>query len=225
MRTVRIGDFSLELCGGTHTERTGDIGLVKLTQERSVASGTRRVEAVSGHGSLDRFREEHETLRSLEEQLGVPRERLREELDRRLEAARALQRDLDRQKQAGLRDRLADAAGSAREVAGVKLLTERLDGISPQELRELADSLRQKLGSGVVVLGRAEAGKASLLVAVTEDLKHRLPAGELVRELGKIIGGGGGGRPDLAEAGGKNPERLDEALAAAADRVAAKLAT
>jgi len=223
VRVIEIGDFSLELCGGTHTARTGEIGLVKLTQERSVASGTRRMEAISGEGSLARFREDYGIARALEERFQTPRDHLLEELTRRLEETRELQKELERQKLVVLRARLAGRAERPHVVEGVKVLSERLDGVGPQELRELADSLRQKLGSGVVILGRAEAEKASLLVAVTDDLKGRIPAGELVRTLGKIIGGGGGGRPDLAEAGGKDPARLDEALQAALQAVAERV--
>jgi alanyl-tRNA synthetase len=223
VRVVRIGDFSLELCGGTHTRHTGEIGLIKLTQERGIASGTRRVEAVSGDGSLHRFRDEHALVRALEEQLSVPREELLAEIGRRLEQARRLQRELERERVGSARDRLAGQVDSAVEVGGIKVFAERADELSAPELRELADTLRGKLGSGVVVLGRAEGEKASLLVAVTDDLRGKVPAGELVRRLGKIIGGGGGGRPDMAEAGGRDPGRLDEALGAAPDLVAERL--
>ena len=132
---------------------------------------------------------------------------------------RALQRELEGQRVEAVRQQLAREAAAPREVGGVRLLARRVDGLAPQEMRELADGLRQKLGSGVVVLGRVEGAKASLLVAVTRDLTGRLPAGALVRALARVIGGGGGGRPDLAEAGGKDPARLDEALAAAATEI------
>jgi alanyl-tRNA synthetase len=214
VRVVRIGDFSLELCGGTHCATTGEIGLVKLVQERGIASGTRRVEAVSGESSLGRFREEQGILRALEEHLSVPRERLLEEVERRGAELREAQRALEGQRLEAVRGRLWQRAESPQTVAGIRVVVERVEGVSPQELRELADGLRGKLRSGVVVLGRAEGRKASLLVTVTEDLTPRLAAGDLVRELGRIIGGGGGGRPDLAEAGGQDATRLDEALAA-----------
>ena len=219
VRTVRIGDFSHELCGGTHTEHSGEIGLMKLTGERGVASGTRRVEALAGEASLDRFRGVHQLVRRLEDQLSVPAEKVLEELSRREDAMRSLQREMEKQKLGGVREGLMEQARQAPEVAGVKLLTGRVDALNPQETRELADELRQALGSGVVVLGRAAEGKASLLVAVTKDRVGMLNAGKLVRELGKVIGGGGGGRPDLAEAGGKKPEAMDAALAAAAAEV------
>jgi len=219
VRVVRIGDFSRELCGGTHCARSGEIGLVKLTQERGIASGTRRVEALSGTGSLERFRREHAIVRSLEEQLSVTGEKVLGEIERRLDELRAVQRELEGQRVEQVRQRLVRRAEDPQVVAGVRLLVERVDGLEPQELRELADSLRGKLGSGVVVLGRADGPKVSVLVAVTRDLSDRLPAGELVRTLGRIIGGGGGGRPDLAEAGGKDASRLDEALGAASTEI------
>jgi len=188
------------------------VGLVKLLQERGIASGVRRIEAVTGEGALERFRTEHAIVRSLEERLSVPGERLSEEINRRLGELREAQKALEGQRISGVRERLLRAAERPRTAAGVRFLAERADGVRPQELRELADGLRGKLGSGVVVLGRADGPKASVLVAVTPDWTDRLPAGDLVRSLGRIIGGGGGGRPDLAEAGGKEPARLDEAL-------------
>jgi alanyl-tRNA synthetase len=212
VRVIKIGDFSMELCGGTHCSRTGQIGLVKLIQERGIASGVRRLEAISGMGSLGLFREEHSTMRLLEEQLSVPREKVMSELERRLEQLRATQKELEQQKRRFLRERLAKSVDQARVVSGIRIVAERVEGIRPQEMRELADDLRRTLRSGVVVLGRESGGKASILVAVTEDLKKRLPAGDVVRELGKIIGGGGGGRPDMAEAGGQDAARLDDAL-------------
>jgi len=223
VRVVRIGDFSLELCGGTHTTRTGEIGLVKLVQERGIASGTRRIEAVSGEGSLAVFRHDYGIVRSLEEQLSVPRDLVLEEVQKRLERVRTLQRELEQQRLRVVRERLLKSTDEAEEVAGTRVLARRVEGLSPQEMRELADALRGRLHSGVVVLGRAEGNKASLLVAVTEDLTKKVAAGDLVRALGKIIGGGGGGRPDMAEAGGKNAERLDEALSEAAREVARRM--
>jgi alanyl-tRNA synthetase len=223
VRTIRVDDFSLELCGGTHCSRTGEIGLFKIVQERGIASGVRRIEAVSGTGALELFREEHALLRALEEQLSVPRGKVLEEFERRLEQMRAMQKELGQRRKRLVRERLAKKLAEAESVAGVKVFTHRVEEMDPQEMRELADELRRDLRSGVVVLGRADGGKASLLVAVTEELKSRLPAGDLVKALGKIIGGGGGGRPDMAEAGGKEPGRLDEALGRAADLVRQRL--
>jgi len=224
VRVVSIGEFSRELCGGTHCARTGEIGLFKLVQERAVASGTRRVEAVTGAGSLERFRQALDIVRALESLLSVPREEIVRELERRMAEARALERQLERERARRIRDALLSRADSPQLVEGVKVFTGRADGLDPEESRQLADALRRKLRSGVVVLGRADSTKASLLVAVTEDLQGRVPAGDLVRELARIIGGGGGGKPDLAEAGGKDPSRLEEALAAVREVVARKVA-
>jgi alanyl-tRNA synthetase len=215
VRTIRVARFSLELCGGTHCSRTGEIGLLKVLQERGIASGVRRIEAVSGLGSLELFREEHALLRAMEEQLSVPRSKVLPEFERRLDQMRGLQKELGQRRKHVVREQLAQKIAAAESVAGIKVFAEQVQDMDPQEMRELADDLRRNLGSGVVVLGRSSEGKASLLVAVTDDLKKRLPAGELVKALGKIIGGGGGGRPDMAEAGGKNSEKLGEALAAA----------
>ncbi len=224
VRVVGMGDgFSLELCGGTHCERTGEVGLCKLVHERGVASGTRRVEATTGEVSLARFRELAGTVRALERLVSAGGEALLPEVERRLATLRTLEREVEQLRMKGVRDRVGDRVSSAQDVLGIKVLAERVEGVTSRELRELADALRGKLGSGVVVLGRSEGGKASLLVAVTEDLKQRLPAGDLVRSLARIIGGGGGGRPDLAEAGGRDAARLDEALGAAADEVARRL--
>ena len=223
VRVVRIGDFSLELCGGTHCERTGEVGLFKLTQERGIASGTRRVEAVTGDVALERFRELQETVLELEGLLSVGRRDLVPELEKRIEAAKSLASELERLRLKGVREAISRAAESPEVVAGVKVVAERVDGLGPKELRPLADELRAKLGSGVVVLGRADGSKASLLVAVTKDLEQRLPAGELVRSLARLIGGRGGGRSDLAEAGGKDPGRLDEALRRSKDEVAGRM--
>ena len=159
----------------------------------------------------------------MEELLSVPRHDVLAEFERRMESLREVQRDLERHRVGAVRDELMAKAANAEIVAGVKLLSARVDGLASAEARVLADSLRQTLGSGIVILGRAEGEKASILVAVTDDLKAKIGAGDLVKELAKIIGGGGGGRNDLAEAGGKDPSRLDEALAAGRDAVARRV--
>ena len=220
VRVVSIGSFSKELCGGTHCTGTGEIGLFLLTHERGVASGTRRVEATTGEGSLAKSRSDHQILKGMEEILSVPRHEVLAEFGRRMESARELQHELEQQRVRVVRDALARQAENPEMVGDIKLLAARVDGLASQEARMLADSLRQVLGSGVVILGRAEGDKASILVAVTDDLKAKIGAGDLVKELARIIGGGGGGRSDLAEAGGKDPARLDEALRAGRDAVA-----
>jgi alanyl-tRNA synthetase len=223
VRVISIGDFSKELCGGTHCGRTGEIGLLKLTQERGIASGTRRIEAVTGEGSLERFREEHGVVRTLEEMLSVPRAEVVAEFERRLDQVRALQKELEAQRLGSMRQDLDLKAADPTLAGGIKVLTHRVDGLKKQETRVLADNMRNKLGSGVVIFGRAEGDKASILVAVTKDLEDRIPAGEVVRELAGIIGGRGGGRKDLAEAGGREPSRLDEALGTGVELVARRV--
>jgi alanyl-tRNA synthetase len=220
VRVVTIGSFSKELCGGTHCAGTGEIGMFLFTHERGVASGTRRVEALTGEGSLEKSRSDHQILRRMEELLSVPRHDVLAEFGRRMESVRTAQREVEQQRARVVREELARKAANPESVGGIKLLAARVDGLASQEARVLADDMRRVLGSGVVILGRAEGDKASILVAVTDDLKAKIGAGDLVKELAGIIGGGGGGRSDLAEAGGKDPSRLDEALRAGRDAVA-----
>jgi alanyl-tRNA synthetase len=212
VRVIRVGEFSTELCGGTHCRRSGEIGLVKIVQERGIAAGTRRIEAVTGEGSLTRFREDHQVVRAMEELLAAPKDALVPELQKRIEQMKALQRELEQQRIRTARLELAHEASAPHIVDGVKVVAARADALSPQEARVLADGLRQKLGSGCVVIGRSDGTKAYLLATVTRDLEETLPAGDVVRELAKLVGGGGGGKKDLAEAGGKDPSKLDEAL-------------
>ena len=175
---------------------------------------------MTGEGSLSRFRRWEEIVRRLEGELSVPSDQLLGELERRLDHARALQKEVDRLRMGSVREELFLKASDPEMTGGVKVVAQRADRLSPQEMRVVADDLRHKLGSGVVILGRADGPKVSLLVAVTEDLKKRVKAGKMIRELGGIIGGGGGGRDDLAEAGGRDPSRLDEALRAGVAMVA-----
>ncbi len=220
VRVVTIGTFSKELCGGTHCAGTGEIGLFLLTHERGVASGTRRVEAVTGEASLAKSRADDKILRGMADALSVPRHDILAEFGRRMDSLRAMQRELEHQRVRATQDELIRKAENPDIVGGIKVLTARVDGLASQEARALADNLRQALGSGIVILGRSDGEKASILVAVTDDLKGRIGAGDVVKELARIIDGGGGGRSELAEAGGKDPSRLDEALRAGRDAVA-----
>ncbi len=220
VRVVKIGDFSTELCGGTHAHATGEIGLIKLVGESSVASGVRRVEAVSGTGALEEFRRGFEVAKVVPG--GAPA--LRERLSSDEEEIKRLRKELDAMRLKAASASVADAAGGAVEVKGVKVLAKRVDGVDKAQMRELVDQLRGKLGSGVVVLGAASAeGKVVLIVGVTKDLTGQLPAGKIVATLAGMVGGKGGGRPDLAEAGGSDLSALDGALAKAADTVAKML--
>jgi alanyl-tRNA synthetase len=224
VRVVRIGDFSTELCGGTHIAATGEIGLLKLVGESSVASGVRRVEAISGSTALEEFRRGFEVVRVVGAPEGADAaESLRLRLEQDQAEIKKLRRELDTLRLKAASAAVGDAAGSAVEVKGVKVLAQRVDGVDKAQMRELVDQLRGKLGSGVVVLGGAVDGKVTLIVGVTKDLTGKVQAGKLVGELAKLVGGRGGGRPDLAEAGGSDVGGLGAALGKAAETVGAML--
>ena len=223
VRVVKIGGFSTELCGGTHTAATGEIGVLKLVGESSVSSGVRRVEAVSGTGALSEFRRGFDVARVVGQVVGAtdvaPADALKHKLAAQEEEMKKLRRELDAVRMKAAASSVADAASSAVEVKGVKVLAQRVDGVEKAQMRELVDQLRGKLGSGVVVLGAAADGKVSLIVGVTKDLTSRVQAGKVVGQIAALVGGKGGGRPDLAEAGGSDVGALDGALAKAASVV------
>ena len=225
VRVLSIGDFSVELCGGTHVRRAGDIGLFKIVSESGVAAGVRRIEAVTGERALRWVEENEERLQRVAELLRGRPEEADEKLRQLLERQRRLERELER-----LRQRLAaggagDLAAHVVEVEGVKVLAARLDGADAKALRSAVDQWKARLGSAVVVLGTAgEDGKVRLAAGVTDDLTDRLKAGELVNEVAARVGGRGGGRADFAQAGGTDAARLDEALAAVPELVRARLA-
>jgi alanyl-tRNA synthetase len=218
VRVIRIGDFSTELCGGTHTGATGEIGLIKLLKEGSVSSGVRRVEAVTGEGSLQHFRKDHQlesALASLASHADAtnPVDAFKQELDKRDAEIKRLERELDQARMRSASSSVGAATENIKDVRGVKVLAHRVDNLERAQMRTLIDQLRDKLGSGVVALGSASDGKVSLIVGVTKDLTSRIQAGRVIGAVAKMVGGSGGGRPDMAEAGGKNPEALDSALA------------
>jgi alanyl-tRNA synthetase len=223
VRVVRIGDFSTELCGGTHTRATGEIGLVKLVGEGSVSSGVRRVVAVSGWGALGEFQRDYDVAKVVGQIVGgaettTPADALRARIAAQEEEMKKLRRELD----AARMKSAASAAGEAKavKVKGVKLLVQRVDGLERGPMRDLVDQMRSKLGSGVVVLGAAsEDGKVALIVGVTKDLTGKVHAGKVVGALAALVGGKGGGRPDLAEAGGSDVGALDGTLAKTAEVV------
>jgi alanyl-tRNA synthetase len=223
VRVVKIGDFSTELCGGTHTGATGEIGVVKLLGEGSVSSGVRRVEAVTGLGALNEFRKDFQVAQ-IASQLGpadvAPADALRQRLSAQEEELKKLRRELDEARMKSAASRVSGATDQAVDVAGIKVLAQRVDGLDRGQMRTLVDNLRNKLGSGVVVLGGAQdEGKVALIVGVTKDLTGKVPAGKVIAPIAKMVGGSGGGRPDMAEAGGKDAGQLDAALKSAADVV------
>ena len=223
VRTVEVPGFSLELCGGCHVGNTGEIGLALLTAEKGIASGVRRIEAVTGAGALALVREREGLLAASEEAAGVEAGRLPEEIA-------ALKAKLKRQdrEMADLRLELVSGApgegDDSRQIEGVKAILREVPPAPVPELRNMADTLRSKLGSGVIVIGAGEAGKVSLIAAVSKDLEGRLHAGRIVKAAAQVVGGGGGGGPDFAQAGGKDAEKLGDALEAAAGQIRQQLA-
>jgi alanyl-tRNA synthetase len=220
VRVVSLGDFSKELCGGTHTERTGNIGLFKIIVETSVAAGVRRIEALTGHGALDYVQELDALVHRTARLLRTRPEALTERVEQVLTAQKQAEKELSK-----LKSTLADAKAQSgddalQNVNGAALLVKRVAVDQPAALRELADRFKDRLQSGIVVLGSVSDGKALLIVVVTKDLIKRFHAGKIVKALAALVGGGGGGRPDMAQAGGNEPEHLDTALAKAADVIA-----
>jgi alanyl-tRNA synthetase len=217
VRVIRIGDFSTELCGGTHTAATGEIGLIKILKEGSVSSGVRRVEAITGEGSVRHFRKDHQ-LENVVATLAAhadgttPAEALKLELEKRDTEIKRLARELDQVRMRSASSSVAATTERIREVKGVKVLAHRVDNLERTQMRTLVDQLRNKIGSGVVVLGSAIDGRVSLIAGVTKDLTNRIQAGKVIGQVAQKVGGKGGGRPDMAEAGGDKPEALDAAL-------------
>ncbi len=214
VRVLSIGDFSTELCGGTHVERAGDIGLFKLTSETGIAAGVRRVEAVTGERALDWLASAERRLDDVADLVKSDREAVVEKVAQVVSHSRELERDLDR-----LKSRLAashgeDLAAQAVDVDGLKILAARLDGVDAKGLRATVDQLKNKLGSAVVVLATVDGDKVSLVAGVTADYTDRIEAGPLANFVAQQVGGRGGGRPDMAQAGGNDPSRLEQAIKA-----------
>jgi alanyl-tRNA synthetase len=222
VRVVKLSDgFSTELCGGTHTGATGEIGLIKIMAEESVSSGVRRLEAITGFGSLLTFREDFAVAQVAAQVAGTPTGSLSDGLRARLaaqeEEMKKLRRELDEMRMKSAAGALDEAMSGAVDVKGVKLVTLRADSLERGQLRTLVDNLKQKLGEGVVVLASAQPeGKVALIAGVTPGLIKRIQAGKLVGGVAKLVGGSGGGKPEIAEAGGKDQTQIDAALKAAA---------
>jgi alanyl-tRNA synthetase len=224
VRVLTMGKgFSVELCGGTHARRTGDIGLLKIVAETGIASGVRRIEAVTGARALDWIRQQEQTLNEIAALLKGSRETALEKVRGLNERVRQLEKEQERLSARLARAQSGELLDQVQEVKGVKVLAAKLDGIEPKALRDLLDQLKQKLGSGVVVLLTEQEGRVSLIAGVTKDLTARIKAGELVRELASRLGGKGGGRPDMAQGGGSDPSAVPAALAAVPELVAASL--
>lgn len=212
VRVVSIPEVSMELCGGTHTKMTGDVGLFKIVGESSIASGVRRIEALTGFGAYLRLEEDENLLAEIAHTLRAPRTELTRAITRLLDQQRQLENELENLKRKAARSQIGSLAEAPRQIKGIPVVSQRVEGVDGSLLRELAENIGAKIGSGVVVLGLASDGKASLVAVVSQDLQGRLHAGKIVKKAAELVGGNGGGRPDFAQAGGKNPEKLDGAL-------------
>ncbi|HZS12285.1 MAG TPA: DHHA1 domain-containing protein, partial [Nitrospirales bacterium] len=211
VRVVTVETFSKELCGGTHCRQTGEIGTFRIVSETGVAAGVRRLEALTGSGAYAHTKRLEADVRELSELLKVAPSDLVAKTKKLMAQLKEKERELEQVKL-----RFASGGGSGadvRDVAGIKVHVQRADGMETGELRTLADQIRDKLRSGVIALGGAKDGKVSLLVVVTKDLTASVRAGDVIKEMATLVGGTGGGRPEMAQAGGKNPDGLDAALA------------
>jgi len=206
------GFYSKELCGGTHVQRVGDIGLLKIVSEESVAAGVRRIEAVTGIGALEHFQKQADILRQVASQLNVGEDGILAQVEKLSQTAKQLEKELEAQKRKGALSQIDELAGRVQVVKGIKVIAAEVQNVDREGLRQLVDTLRQKIGSGVVALGMPEEGKVALIAGVTKDLTAKVHAGKLIQALAKQVGGSGGGRPDLAEAGGKDTTGLKTAL-------------
>ncbi len=219
VRVVMISDFSMELCGGTHSSRTGDIGLFKIVNESGVAAGVRRIEALTGEGAYRFIKEEERELWIIAVSLkSVPGD-LSSKLERLLERQKELERELSSFQDKLSHQEFLNLLSSIREVKGVKVLSAKVDGKDIKRMREFVDQLKGRMGSGIILLGGQSQDKVSLIMGVTSDLTPRFNANEMIKKIALLIGGTGGGRPDFAQAGGTNPKKLDEALKAIDDLI------
>ncbi len=223
VRVLRFGDFSVELCGGTHVERTGDIGVFKITSESGIASGVRRIEAVTGKGALEWIDARARSLAELSGLLRSQPDQAAVRVEQLLKRNRDLEKELAAAKQALITGQATDHSANVTEIDGIKVLATRMDGADAKTLREAVDRFKDRLQSAVVVLGSVDAGKVRLAAGVTKNNTGRIRAGDLIKPVAEKVGGKGGGRPDFAQAGGSKPEALDEALGAVPGWVAEQL--
>ena len=220
VRVVSLADFSMELCGGTHTKQTGNIGLLKIISESSIASGVRRIEALTGEAALNHLQKTSHVVQESARMLRDQPDAIPLRIQKLLEQLKRNEKEIEQLKTKLLGQSASKVRDEVITVNGIKLLTKIVDVDSPVALRNLADRFKEQVQSGIIVLGSRSGTKALLLTAVTRDLISRFHAGKIINKLAAIVGGGGGGRPDMAQAGGPNPENLDKAMEAAADIVA-----
>jgi alanyl-tRNA synthetase len=212
VRMVTIGDFSKELCGGVHVHDTGEIGLFKIVSESSIAAGMRRVEAVTGEAALLHIQEEESLLQDILQEMNSPKNQLLEHIQRLKTSMKDLEKESKSLRQKMANFRYEKDTQQIEKIQDISVLTQEVEGLSINELRELADSLKQKIGSGVVVLGASEGKKAFVVISVTKDITARIKAHDLIKEVAPLVGGGGGGRPDFAQAGGTKPDQIPHVL-------------
>jgi alanyl-tRNA synthetase len=224
VRVLRFGDFSVELCGGTHVDRTGDIGVFKVTSEGGIASGVRRIEAVTGKGALDWIDARQRTLEELAGMLRSQPELAAAKVEQLQKRVKDLEKELVAAKQALATGGTTDHSADIQEIAGIKVLATRMDGADAKTLRDAVDRFKDKLQSAVVVLGAVDDGKVRLAAGVTKNNTDRIRAGDLIKPVAEQVGGKGGGRPDFAQAGGSDPDALDRALDSVPQWVADQLA-
>jgi len=212
VRVIRMGDFTTELCGGTHVRRTGDIGFFKIILETGIAAGIRRVEAVTGPGALEWVQAQEAKLSEAASALRTSPQEVTQKIAQIMDNVRTLEKELSRLKSKVASSQGDELADRAFDVKGVKVIAAALEGADAKGLREAVDKLKDKLKSAAVVLAAAHNGKVSLIAGVTSDLTARLKAGELVNHVAQQVGGKGGGRPDMAQAGGTDAAKLPQAL-------------
>jgi alanyl-tRNA synthetase len=223
VRVLKMGDFSTELCGGTHVKHTGDIGFFKVVSETGIAAGVRRIEAVTAEGALTWVQEMEGERHFIEGFYQATGEALKEKLKSEREEKKAIEKELARLKSKLATSQGDDLATQAVDVKGAKVLAATIDGADSKALRETLDKLKDRLKSAAIVLGSADGGKVALIAGVTSDLTSRIKAGDLVNFVARQVGGKGGGRPDMAQAGGNDPAKLPAALASVSGWVGERL--
>jgi alanyl-tRNA synthetase len=213
VRLVKVGDgVSMELCGGTHTRRTGDVGLFKIVSESAVGANVRRIEALTGKAALEYVQNQEFEFREASALLKTSPEQLRDRIDKLLKEQRQRDREIETLKSRLLSAQSEDLLSGVKEIKGARVLVREVQADSPKDLRDFADRFKEKLDSGIIVLGARKDDKAMLLCMVTKDLVNRFKAGEIISRLSEMLGGKGGGRPDMAQGGGSRPELLGQAL-------------
>ena len=224
VRVVTLGDFSTELCGGVHVDRTGDIGLLKIVSESGIAAGVRRIEAVTGETALNYFEAQEQTLNNIAAMVKADAVNVSSKVEQVIQRNKQLEKEIEQFKQQLASQAGADLVNQAIDFNGVKALIANLDGVEAKSLRGMVDDLKNKMGSGIILLATANDNKVSLIAGVTKDLIGQVKSGELVNVAAQEVGGKGGGRPDMAQAGGSQPENIDAALKAAKNWLTEKLA-